>query len=77
MISCEEYQLLDELLQVQLPKLDGAYLMVRKTSGVAVMKSQNRSTKGESADDQIVNSHEVTFVKCPIIDQKIRGLWHS
>ena len=77
MIGCEEYQLLDVLLQVQLPKLDGAYLMVRKTSVVVVMKSQNRSTKGESADDQIVNSHEVTFVKCPIIDQKIRGLWHS
>ena len=31
MISCEEYQLLDELLQVKLLELDGVYLMLRNT----------------------------------------------
>ena len=36
MISCEEYQLLDELLQAQLLKLDGAYLMLRKTKNLKV-----------------------------------------
>jgi hypothetical protein len=36
MISCEEYQLLDDLLQAQLLKLDGVYLMLRKTANVKV-----------------------------------------
>jgi hypothetical protein len=36
MISCEEYQVLDELLQVKLLKLDGVYLMLRKTSKLQV-----------------------------------------
>ena len=32
MITCEEYQLLDELLQAQLLSRDGIYMMGRKTS---------------------------------------------
>jgi len=36
MISCEEYQMLEELMQVKLLKLDGAYLMLRKTSKLDV-----------------------------------------
>ena len=36
MISCEEYQLIDEPLQAQLLKLDGVYLMLRKTAKLNV-----------------------------------------
>jgi hypothetical protein len=36
MISCQEYQMLDELLQVELIKVDGAYLMHRKTENLKV-----------------------------------------
>ena len=36
MITCEEYQLIDEPLQAQLLKLDGVYLMLRKTTGLKV-----------------------------------------
>ena len=36
MISFEEYQLLDKLLQAQLLKLDGIHLMFRKTAKVTV-----------------------------------------
>jgi hypothetical protein len=32
MLSCEEFQLLDELMQEQLLKIDGVFLMRRKTS---------------------------------------------
>jgi len=36
MISCEEYSLLDEVLQSELLRIDGVFLMIRKTPRLSV-----------------------------------------